>query len=138
MFFSFLKVEIEMERAYDSKHNFFYTQILSIDTTNFWIFWVWFATTLVTTTVFAQNAKVVKRSIMLEAVCVHSVGYQFILVALKNFWTGINFIRLIWKNMRENSNHFCWNAMMWTKPLFKVFQENTVIRFVIGIVSLRE
>ena len=36
--------------------------------------------------------------------------------------------------MRENSTHFCWNVMMWIKPLWKPFQENTVIRFVIGIV----
>ena len=131
-------MKIEMEEAYDSKHIFkfklqFYKELL-IYSSNFWIFWVWFVTTLVTTTVFAQNTEVVKRSIMLEAVYVRSVGYQFILVTLKNFWTGINLIWLIWKNMRENSTHFCWNVMMWIKPLWKPFQENTVIRFVIGIV----
>ena len=129
---------MKMERAYDSKHIFefklqFYNDVL-IYTTNFWIFWVWFVTTLVTATVLAQSAKVVKRSITLEAVCVRSVGYQFILVTLKNFWTGVNFIRLIWKNMQENSTHFCWNVLIWTKPLWKLFQGNTVIRFVIGIV----
>ena len=127
-----------MEGAYDSKHIFkfklqFYKELL-IYSTLFWIFWVWFVTTLVTTTVFVQSTEAVKRTIMLEVVCVRSVGYQFILVTLKYFCTGINFIWLIWKNMRENCTHFCWNVMMWIKPLWKPFQENRVIRFVIGIV----
>ena len=43
-------------------------------------------------TIFAANMTAVKKTIFLEAFYVRSVGYWFILVTLKNFWTKISFI----------------------------------------------